>query len=438
MSRDDFDKKIVLVLAQRAAYQCSNPDCRRLTIGQHTDPQRSLTYGIAADICAAAPGGPRFDVNQTRDERKSIYNAIWVCHNCSDIIDKDEIAYTVSLLQEWKHRHEEFVRSGGWQTNSSFQVVQESNRLLTGVSEQISRLVSISDTGKPDMGSEQAWHQRIDVPRNLLLEGQYQAARPLLLNLHSEAQSSQLSPAVLSRIANNLGVCALGVDEFEQAQIYFREALKQEPNSAKTLSNLAMVALMQGSFEQAIELSNQAWEKDSSDPNVLGVYLQALNLNGRSVEAQQLLRDHAWALERDECAAPIAVIKRDADNFDEAEIFARRALKTHPNDAQAYMLLASILVSSVQNELGTLVGPYPHLSQAMIADLEGIEQLYCASVRLCEQQGNYTSLHSALVSRAVRKLLNRIKKVCKIATGITLTAISPWCVGEQSTYPFRQ
>lgn len=109
MSRDDFKSKSKGIVAQRAAYMCSNPDCRKNTIMPHSDPDKSVSDGVAAHICAAAKGGPRYDGNQTPRERESINNAIWLCHNCSDTVDKDEKKYPKELLLEWKRRHEEFV-----------------------------------------------------------------------------------------------------------------------------------------------------------------------------------------------------------------------------------------------------------------------------------------------------------------------------------------
>ena len=113
MNRDDFPLKIKKIVAERSAYMCNNPDCRKMTIRPHSDPNKSLNDGVAAHICAAAKGGPRYDVNQTEQQRKSIENAIWLCHNCSDLVDKDEIKYTMELLLEWKRCHEDFVLKKG-------------------------------------------------------------------------------------------------------------------------------------------------------------------------------------------------------------------------------------------------------------------------------------------------------------------------------------
>lgn len=100
--RDNFTAKTVRILAERAGHLCSNPDCRKSTIGPALDEARSTIIGVAAHITAAAEGGPRFDRTLSTDERASITNGIWLCHNCHTLIDKDVDRYDVDVLKEWK------------------------------------------------------------------------------------------------------------------------------------------------------------------------------------------------------------------------------------------------------------------------------------------------------------------------------------------------
>jgi hypothetical protein len=111
--RDEFLIGVQRTVAERAAYICSNPECRDSTIEPHSDPEKSLKTGEAAHIRAASPGGPRYDATQTPEERSSIQNAIWLCTKCSTIIDKDESRYPVVLLLGWKQTHEDWLRNGG-------------------------------------------------------------------------------------------------------------------------------------------------------------------------------------------------------------------------------------------------------------------------------------------------------------------------------------
>lgn len=101
-NRDDFSKEVKELLAKRAGYRCSNPKCRKITIGANSNPTKATNIGVAAHICAAAPGGPRFSDLMTKEERKAADNGIWLCQSCSVLIDRDVELYPVECLMDWK------------------------------------------------------------------------------------------------------------------------------------------------------------------------------------------------------------------------------------------------------------------------------------------------------------------------------------------------
>ena len=100
--RDDFSKSTKTLLANRVGVRCSNPDCRKPTSGANSDPNRAINIGVAAHICAAAEGGPRYDKTMTTYQRKSSKNGIWLCQNCAKLIDSDPDRYPKELLHRWK------------------------------------------------------------------------------------------------------------------------------------------------------------------------------------------------------------------------------------------------------------------------------------------------------------------------------------------------
>lgn len=101
-NRDDFTEKTKLQLAKRAGWLCSDPSCRRPTIGSTSDGDGEINLGTAAHICAAAPGGPRYDPNQTPTQRSSADNGIWMCKLHGTAVDAKDSKFTVKLLREWK------------------------------------------------------------------------------------------------------------------------------------------------------------------------------------------------------------------------------------------------------------------------------------------------------------------------------------------------
>lgn len=103
----DFNAKTAETLSKRAALRCSNPDCRKLTTGAHTDESKATNLGEAAHIYGARPGAARYRSEMSDQERASISNGIWICRLCHGHIDKDEARFPVELLLLWKKTHEE-------------------------------------------------------------------------------------------------------------------------------------------------------------------------------------------------------------------------------------------------------------------------------------------------------------------------------------------
>src|SRR5688572_24497652 len=101
-NRDDFLEKTKRLIAKRAGWLCSDPSCRRHTVGSTSDRKGVINVGTAAHICAAAPDGPRYDVNQTPEQRRSADNGIWLCRNHGTAVDAKDSRFTAELLREWK------------------------------------------------------------------------------------------------------------------------------------------------------------------------------------------------------------------------------------------------------------------------------------------------------------------------------------------------
>jgi hypothetical protein len=100
--RDNFLAPTKRLLAARAGHRCSNPGCMRQTSGPALNENKAVSVGKAAHITAAAPGGKRYDRSLSPLERAAEANGIWLCDLCADLIDKDELRFTVEVLHKWK------------------------------------------------------------------------------------------------------------------------------------------------------------------------------------------------------------------------------------------------------------------------------------------------------------------------------------------------
>lgn len=110
--RDNFSERTRMQIARLTGGLCAYPGCRAATFGASADGAAVLDIGIAAHICAAAPGGPRFDEAMSSTERASAANGIWMCADHGRAIDADPKFYTVNKLRKWKREaeHEAFLR----------------------------------------------------------------------------------------------------------------------------------------------------------------------------------------------------------------------------------------------------------------------------------------------------------------------------------------
>lgn len=110
MAVPDFSRSTVDILARRARYKCSNPECGVHTAGPNSDSSKATVIGEAAHIKGAKPDAKRFDPAMSDGERANIANGIWLCRNCHGQIDRDEAHYTVAMLESWRKSHEDRIR----------------------------------------------------------------------------------------------------------------------------------------------------------------------------------------------------------------------------------------------------------------------------------------------------------------------------------------
>lgn len=110
LPREEFTEKTKRVVARRAGYQCSFPDCGLQTEGPTSQSERATSIGVAAHICAASPGGPRYESSQTPPQRGSAKNGIWLCQNHAKLVDGDPDRYDADTLRKLKREHELLVK----------------------------------------------------------------------------------------------------------------------------------------------------------------------------------------------------------------------------------------------------------------------------------------------------------------------------------------
>ena len=108
MTRDPIDKKLIPLLWGRAAGCC---ELCADSVYEGTPLKLQGNYSNIAHINAASPRGPRYDENQSADERGSIDNLMLLCRDCHKLIDDNSDKYPASELRAKKAEREHAVAS---------------------------------------------------------------------------------------------------------------------------------------------------------------------------------------------------------------------------------------------------------------------------------------------------------------------------------------
>ena len=112
---------------------CAFPKCKNTLV----DESSGKVTGRICHIKGNRPGSKRNDQSQSEEDRHGFDNLILLCPIHHDVIDDDDIAYTVTRLVEMKKTHEAGSRSQGTRELSDAQINQllfniEANNLLDG------------------------------------------------------------------------------------------------------------------------------------------------------------------------------------------------------------------------------------------------------------------------------------------------------------------
>jgi hypothetical protein len=98
----DFSPAIKRALAERVAYMCSRPLCRRLTIKPVLNTKSGVNrLGEAGHIYGASNKGPRSIPNPPY-ALDSIQNGIWLCNGCHKLVDTEHSTYDSVTLEKYK------------------------------------------------------------------------------------------------------------------------------------------------------------------------------------------------------------------------------------------------------------------------------------------------------------------------------------------------
>ncbi len=106
----EFKLTTTRIIAQNAAYICSNPECRVLMIaGSAVLKGKVIKIGEAAHIIGNRATSARYKENPKID-KNSVENGILLCRNCHKLVDSNGgREYPIKLLKRWKKEHIKYL-----------------------------------------------------------------------------------------------------------------------------------------------------------------------------------------------------------------------------------------------------------------------------------------------------------------------------------------
>lgn len=266
-NRDDFIQRTKDKLAQRVNYICSNPKCGRGTIAAATDKNKTNNVGVAAHICAAAPGGKRYDPNMSHEERRDISNGIWLCSSCSNMIDRDENKYTVDLLKEWKKSAENRAQEG---LVKPLYGVQKIDKLSQ---DSINDLVKAINQNKI---AEYKDDTTDEIKKKI--EKLYKDASSIINTEDAMLEISLANKAILKQIYNNL----------KALDFYYKN---KETEETKLYYHNLLVILSKSNCSEGIEFYSEMPEFARENNITKYFYVLVLIENEKTEEAKDIIED---------------------------------------------------------------------------------------------------------------------------------------------------
>ena len=192
-----------------SAGRCQNPGCLKPVLVRAVNRMR-VNVGELAHIIAASPKGPRANSALDPGVLALEGNLILLCLICHKIVDSQEVAYPVELLQSWKSSHEARILNAFGAR--SFDRREEARRVLEPLLRQNRATFEAfgpysESSWNPLSDAVEIWATRV---REVIIPNNRMILRLLDSNMHL---LSPVETVVLERFR-------IHVDEFERKHVF--------------------------------------------------------------------------------------------------------------------------------------------------------------------------------------------------------------------------
>jgi tetratricopeptide (TPR) repeat protein len=304
---------------------------------------------------------------------------------------------------------------------------QESQESLRGISGQIGDLqtqfkvfqenfpVSTFDLETSPGVQEKVHSTAIDLAASFLNEGKAKSARSILERLRSDIASNNPSTDLQFRLAVNLGMCSLQLNETAPALAEFEFALRLKPDNKTALSKAAVAAMAEGKKEQSLDYARRSQVAGEKDANITANFLRVLYFAGEIDELERVIANEEWIPEDPKCAFVLGMIRLGQGKTGEAEKHLTTSISGNDGSPHAHYLLAQSIVINVEQRLAN-DPPLDWRWPPEIKDqLDRAETQLERALEKFQNFENRSVLHDALILRSnVLRMLGKVKEALQV------------------------
>lgn len=258
--------------------------------------------------------------------------------------------------------------------------------------------------------AEERLHGRVDVAVSVIRKGHFAYARDLLESVRRDADGEDRGPSadLAYRIAMNLGVCRLRLDDDAGAGTEFATAAGLFQDRPDPRTNAAVAALRSGATGEALGWAARARAIAPDDGAATAAYVEALYKAEGLAAVDSFLCKQPWAREDPVCLGVLSQIFLDQGMDLDAERAARTAVARDDADAEAHSLLAVSIVTRVQRGLAADPPATGRLDKDTVALLEEAERELTRALELLGSGASDEERAVTLVNRSVvRSFMDR-------------------------------
>lgn len=369
MSRIDPKPSVVKALFAVSGNRCAFPDCKQLLISN-----KGSFIGQLCHIEAASEKGPRYNPDQTEDERRSFNNLMLLCYEHHTEIDEYVDEFTVERLKQIKKVHEEKFRQNPFEIpdevlnktmrsieaymDQLMQFSKDTNKVAHSIEEKVIEILRHLPGQSASEENKIYFEQFISTIKEIKKQGKYKTAIDLLLGF-KEKNWEKAGDETKYKVLANLGLTYLDIHQKEKAAEYLLQIKHVNYESGDSLSTLCLGYAIDGKDKEFDQCFGRAITLSSENVNLWVAYIERYK---KEKTIDQIINELPETI-KDSLPMLFTIGKHLADEGKKAEgvSFLKRALEKQEDNLEKISDTKAIIATYL---LKDLIDPFKFVHKA--------------------------------------------------------------------------